>query len=74
MNEPFDIRGNRVKNIGSNVNQRDTGFSLKDDSISTRRPRSHVAFQTLRNAGICVQLVLALVKDTKRPSVKPVAV
>jgi len=36
----MDIRGNAVKNIGSNVNQRVTGLSLKDDSVSSLKPRS----------------------------------
>ena len=74
MNGPIDIRGNTVKDIASDLNQRVTGISLKGDSVSTDRPRSKVAFQKFRNAGICVQIVLALVKDTKHPSVKPLAV
>jgi len=63
-----------VKNIGSNVCQRVTGFSLKNESLSTFKPRSKVAFQTLRTAGIFVQLGLAPVEGTKRPSAQPLAV
>ena len=74
MKGPIDIRGNIVKNIVSGLNQRITGIILRGDSVSTHTPRSHVAFQNLRNAGICVQLFLALVKDTKHRSVKPLAV
>jgi hypothetical protein len=74
MNGTIDIRGNTVKNIVSDVNKRVTSTSLKGHNVSTHRPRSHVAFQTLRTAGICVELFLALVKDTKLPSIKPLAV
>jgi hypothetical protein len=74
MNGPNYIRGNTVMNIVSDLNQKVTSIILKGDRVSTHRPRSHVASQTLRNAGICVQLLLALVKDTKLPSIKPLAV
>jgi len=74
MNGPIDIRGNTVKNIVSDLNQRVTSIVLKGDSVSTNKPCSHVAFLTLRNAGICVQLLLVPVKDTKLPSLKPLAV
>jgi len=49
-----------VNNIGSDLNQRVTGTSLKDDSVSTHTPRSHVAFHTLRTAGICVNEFLCM--------------
>jgi hypothetical protein len=74
MNGPIDIGVNTVKNIVSDLKQGVTGTSLKDDSVSTHRPGSHVAFQTLRTAWIRVQLVLAPVKDTKRPSAQPLAI
>jgi len=74
MNGPTDITGITLKNIVSDLNKRVTGIISKCDSVSTHTPRSHIAFQNLRNAGICVQLVLALVKDTKHRSVKPLAV
>jgi hypothetical protein len=74
VNGSIDIRGNTVKNIGSDLNQMVICTSLKDDGVSTHKPRSHVAFQTVRTAGICVELVLASVKDTKRPSAQPLAV
>jgi hypothetical protein len=67
MNGTIDIRGNTVKNIGSDLNQMVTGTSLKDDSVSTHKTHSHAVFQTLRTAGICVHLALAPVMDTKRP-------
>jgi len=38
MNGPIDIRGNTVKNIFSDLYQRVTDISLKDDSVSTHTP------------------------------------
>jgi hypothetical protein len=74
MKSPFGIRGNTDKNISSNLNQRFTDTNLKGDSVSTQTPRSHIAFRTLRTAGICVPRVLANVKDTKLPSAQRLAV
>jgi len=50
MNDTIDIRGNTVKNIVSDLNKTFTGTSLKDDSISTIKPCSQLAFQTLTTA------------------------
>ena len=59
MNGTIDIRGNTVKNtvknFGSDLNQKVTDISLKGDSASTYRPRSHISVQKLRNVRICVQ-------------------
>jgi hypothetical protein len=65
MNGTINFRVNTVKNIGSNVNQGFYRHHLKHDSLSTLKPCSHVAFQTLRTAGIFVHLVLAPLPDTK---------
>jgi hypothetical protein len=74
MNATIDIGVNTVKNIGSNVNQGVYRHQLMDDSVSSLKPRSLVVFQTLRTAGICVQLDLAPLPDTKLPSTQLLAV
>ena len=51
MNGTIDIRRNTEKNISSDQNHRFTGTSLKNDNVSTHKPRSHVAVQTLKTAG-----------------------